>query len=47
MLRRLDEVEKAAETVLKYKDVYGRPIKSVLVQERITGTEYIVNTISC
>ena len=43
----LEELKKAVETVLTYKDVYGRPIKSALVQERITGTEYIVNTISC
>ena len=43
----LDDLKNAVETVLTYNDLYGRPIKSVLVQERITGTEYIVNTISC
>ena len=43
----LDEVEKAVETLLTFRDIYGRPIDRALVQERITGTEYIVNTVSC
>ena len=43
----LDEVKKAVETILTYNDFYGLPIRSALVQERIVGTEYIVNTTSC
>lgn len=41
-----DEVYKAVETLLNSQDVYGRPISECLIQERIAGTEYIVNTIS-
>ena len=43
----LSEVKSAVETILTYKDIYGRAIESALVQERIAGTEYIVNTLSC
>ncbi|MCR4611872.1 MAG: ATP-grasp domain-containing protein [Lachnospiraceae bacterium] len=43
----LDEVENAVSTLMTYNDIYGRPIERAIVQERITGTEYIVNTASC
>ncbi len=43
----LDDVEKAVTEILKLEDFYGRPIGSALVQERIVGTEYIVNTATC
>ena len=43
----LDDVSNAVKELLTMKDYYGRPITSALVQERITGTEYIVNTVSC
>jgi len=42
-----DEVYGAVENLLCSQSVYGRPILECLVQERIVGTEYIVNTISC
>ena len=43
----LDEVRRAAETVVTWKDYRGLKIDSFLVQERIVGDEYIVNTVSC
>ncbi|MBR5338038.1 MAG: ATP-grasp domain-containing protein [Lachnospiraceae bacterium] len=43
----MDEVSHAVSALLTMKDIYGRPIEKVLVQERIFGTEYIVNTMSC
>ena len=43
----LDQVKDAVNTLLNWKDFYGRQIESVIVQERIVGTEYIVNTVSC
>ena len=43
----LDEVKDAAEKLLTMNDVYGYPIRSAIVQERINGTEYVVNTMSC
>lgn len=43
----LDEVRTAAETIITWTDIFGCPIDSFLVQERIYGEEYIVNTISC
>ena len=43
----LDQVKDAVNTLLTWKDFYGRQIESVIVQERIVGTEYIVNTVSC
>lgn len=42
-----EEVYEAVKMLLGSKDVYGRPIDTCLIQERIEGTEYIVNTISC
>lgn len=42
----LDEVKAAAEKLLSMKDLFGRPIRDFLVQERIRGPEYIVNTVS-
>ena len=43
----IDDVKDAVEQIFKMDDYYGKPITSVLVQERIVGTEYIVNTTSC
>ncbi len=43
----LSDVENAVNTLLKMKDIFGRPITEVIIQERIRGTEYIVNTVSC
>ncbi len=42
----VEEVKAAVKALVGSDDVYGRPISQVLVQERIYGTEYIVNTIS-
>ena len=42
----LEEVKNAVNELFKLKDYLGRPIQSALVQERIRGTEYIVNTMS-
>lgn len=47
MCNNTDEVKDAVDTILTYKDIYGRKIEKALVQEMIVGTEYIVNTISC
>lgn len=41
-----DEVRNAVNTLLKSIDIFGKPITRVLIQERITGTEYVVNTAS-
>ena len=41
-----DQVEAAVRKLLNTLDFFGKPIEEVLVQERIVGTEYIVNTIS-
>ncbi|MBR4573574.1 MAG: ATP-grasp domain-containing protein [Lachnospiraceae bacterium] len=43
----LDEVENAIKTLLSIKDLFDKDIEEVLIQERIFGTEYIVNTLSC
>ena len=43
----LDQVKEAVNTLLTWDDIYGRKIETVIVQERIVGTEYIVNTVSC
>ncbi|MCR5592575.1 MAG: ATP-grasp domain-containing protein [Saccharofermentans sp.] len=43
----LSDVENAVNTLLKMQDIFGRPITEVIIQERIRGTEYIVNTVSC
>ncbi len=42
----LEEVRKAVTELMQSIDVFGRPIREALVQERIFGTEYIVNTLS-
>ncbi len=42
----VEEVRDAVAKLLTMEDFYGRPITEALVQERIFGTEYIVNTIS-
>ena len=42
----LEEVKAAAESLLAMKDLFGRPNREILVQERIRGPEYIVNTVS-
>ena len=41
----LSDVENAVNTLLKMQDIFGRPITEVIIQERIRGTEYIVNTV--
>ena len=43
----MDEVENAVGELLESTDYFGDKIDEVLVQERIVGTEYIVNTVSC
>lgn len=43
----LTEVEHAVDELLCMKDLYGDPITEAVVQERIVGVEYIVNTASC
>ncbi len=40
------QLSEAVTNLLSTKDYYGRPREKVLVQERIIGTEYIVNTVS-
>lgn len=42
-----EEAAAAIQELLSMTDFYGFPIKEVLIQERIVGTEYIVNTVSC
>ena len=42
----LKEVENAVSTLLTQKDFFGKTQDEVLVQERIYGTEYIVNTLT-
>lgn len=42
----LREVENAVSTLLSDKDFFGKTQEEVLVQERIYGTEYIVNTLT-
>ena len=41
------EMIDAIEEVLQEKNYYGEDIDLLLVQERINGVEYIVNTVSC
>ena len=43
----LDEVSSAVSEVLSMKNFFGNENREVLVQERIVGTEHIVNTASC
>lgn len=42
-----DEVISSAEELLQGEGVYGNKVNEILVQERINGEEYIVNTVSC
>lgn len=42
----LDEVRLACATVLASSNLYGVPNRRVLVQERLVGTEFYVNTVS-
>ena len=42
----LDEVERAIASLVNTKNFFGKVNEEVLVQERIYGDEYIVNTIS-
>lgn len=42
-----DELIRSVEEVLNLRGIYGNDIDEVLIQERITGREYIVNTMSC
>lgn len=41
-----DEVRAAAESVLGAVNLFGEPNHRVLVQERVTGTEFYANTVS-
>ncbi|MEV7214537.1 ATP-grasp domain-containing protein [Kitasatospora cineracea] len=41
-----EEVRRAAAAVLATRDLYGAVNEQVLVQERLRGTEYYVNTVS-
>ena len=43
----LEEVEHAVREILGAEGFYGTTVRDVVVQERIVGTEYIVNTSSC
>ena len=43
----IDDVKNAVSSLLKSKSMYGFDIDAALVQERIIGEEYIVNTVSC
>ncbi|MBQ6128298.1 MAG: ATP-grasp domain-containing protein [Lachnospiraceae bacterium] len=42
----LEEVENAITTLLSMNDMFDKKITEVVIQERIFGTEYIVNTMS-
>ncbi len=42
-----DEMIQSVEEVLGLRGVYGNDYDEVLIQERINGTEYVVNTMSC
>lgn len=41
------EVQKAVETLLKQKMLFGKLNTELLIQEYIAGPEYIINTVSC
>jgi len=41
------ELSQHMDSLLSSRDLFGRPICEVLLQEYIDGTEYIVNTVSC
>ena len=42
-----EEMIQSVEEVLNLKGLYGNDFDEVLIQERINGIEYIVNTMSC
>lgn len=42
----LDELKTYVESELNEIDAFGKPIQDILVQEKIEGQEYVVNTIS-
>ena len=42
-----DEMIKAVQEVLEQRGYYGNEFDEVLIQERIDGMEYVVNTVSC
>ncbi|MBR0372272.1 MAG: ATP-grasp domain-containing protein [Methanobrevibacter sp.] len=42
-----DEMIKAVREVLEQRGYYGNEFDEVLIQERIDGMEYVVNTVSC
>lgn len=43
----IDDVRNAVTEIFTMIDYYGRKVTEALIQERIVGTEYIVNTTSC
>lgn len=42
-----EELAYHLESLFSERDLYGRTVNEVLMQEYINGTEYIVNTVSC
>ena len=46
-IRNKEELKTTASKILNADNVFGNRLDSVLIQERIRGTEYIVNTMSC
>ena len=42
-----DEMISSVNELLHSKGVYGNDLNEVLIQERINGEEYIINTVSC
>ena len=42
-----DEMINAFNELMTEYNVYGEKLNEILIQERINGTEYIVNTVSC
>lgn len=43
----VEELRLHLDNLFEDKDLFGRPIREVIIQEYIDGTEYIVNTASC
>lgn len=43
----VEELRLHLDNLFADKDLFGRPISEVIIQEYIDGTEYIVNTASC
>ena len=43
----LQQLQQHVRALLADKDLFGRTIEAVMIQEYIDGTEYIVNTVSC